>query len=332
MTICVSEKNIFTDTVCHYQTLFLRASEKKYSKMNQPKIVRALQLLMLLSHNKYRNNHEICEAFEFSERTFFRYLDTFREAGFAVKKNEHNVYRLEISTNKLTKSLGDLLYFSEEEACILRNAIDSIDTQTKAKELLKKKLYAVYDYKVIADVAVEHHDYRILNQLQNAIEGHFQVILKNYRSAHSNTTVDRFVEPYDITSTHDQVWCYEIDTHQNKIFKISRILDVEITDRHWTYEEKHQIGYMDIFRISSTQRFHIKLLLSLRATNLLLEEYPMSSPFLTETIGNRYILSTDVCSFEGVGRFILGLYDDIEILENEELISFINYKIKMMNK
>lgn len=300
--------------------------------MDQPKIVRVLQLLMLLSNNRYRTNQEICEELEFTERTLFRYLDTFREAGFAVKKNQNNVYRLDVSTNKLTKNLGDLLYFSEEEACILRNAIDSIDSQTKAKELLKKKLYAVYDYKVIADIVVEHHDYKILSKLKKAVEGQFQVVFKLYRSAHSNTMVDRFVEPYEITSSHDLVWCYEIDTHQVKVFKISRISDVEITNQPWIFKDKHQIGFMDIFRISSTQRFHIKLLLSLRATNLLLEEYPMSSPYLKETTGNRYILSTDVCSFEGVGRFILGLYDDIEILENEELISFINYKIKMMLK
>lgn len=63
--------------------------------MDQPRIVRELQLLMLLANNRYMNKDEICERFGFCERTFFRYIDTFREAGFAVKKNAYNAYRLE---------------------------------------------------------------------------------------------------------------------------------------------------------------------------------------------------------------------------------------------
>lgn len=298
--------------------------------MDQPKIIRELQLLMLLAGNRYMTNREICERFEFTERTFFRYLDSFRSAGFAVKRNENNVYRLEISAHKLTKSLGDLLYFSEEEALILRNAIDSIGSQTQAKEILKKKLYAVYDYKVIADIAVESHDAKVIQDLKAAIENCRQVVLKDYRSAHSNTTSDRLVEPYALTSGADQIWCYELETQTVKIFKISRIGQVVATDIPWAFTDKHATGYVDIFRMHSTQRFPIKLRLSLRAANLLMEEYPLSTQYLSPTNGNRFLLQTDVCSLEGATRFILGLFNDVEILENDELKAFVQYKVKMM--
>ena len=84
--------------------------------MDQPRIVRELQLLMLLANNRYMNKKEICERFGFCERTFFRYIDTFREAGFAVKKNAYDAYRIDTAANKMSRHLSELLHFSEEEA------------------------------------------------------------------------------------------------------------------------------------------------------------------------------------------------------------------------
>ena len=300
--------------------------------MDQPKIARLLNLMMLLADNHYMTNEEICSRLDFTERTLFRYIDTFRKAGFAVKKNQNNVYKLETSKNKLTRDLGELLYFSEEEAMILRSAIDSIDSRTKIKERLKKKLYAVYDYKVIADLAVENKDVKTVRDLQFAMQNSRQAYLLGYRSAHSSTTADRLVEPYAFTSAMDQIWCYEVESASVKTFKISRIQGVKILDKGWMFESEHKTGYVDIFRMHSTQRFPIKLRLSLRAANLLMEEYPLSIQFLTETDYNRYVIETDVCSFDGVARFILGLYDDIEILESAELKEYIKYKVKMLNK
>lgn len=300
--------------------------------MDQPRIVKELQLLMLLANNRYMTKEEICEHFGFCERTFFRYIDTFREAGFAVKKNPYNAYRIETAGNKMSRHLSELLHFSEEEELILRSAIDSIESDTKSKELLKKKLYAVYDYKVITDMGISKRTQRTIGELATAIDGKRQAILKGYRSAHSNTTSDRLVEPYDFTSGHEQVWCYEPKSRMVKLFKISRIQRVEVLQVTWKNEDKHETGYVDIFRIHSTQLFPVKLRLTLRAANLLTEEYPLSSQYLRDEGNGRFILETDVCQLEGVARFILGLFDDIEILGGDELTAYIKYKIKMMNR
>lgn len=300
--------------------------------MDQPRIVRELQLLMALANNRYATNEKICERFGFTPRTLYRYIESFREAGFVVKKNENGVYRLETATNKLTKHLSDLLHFSEEEEVILNYAIDSIEPTTRTRELLKKKLYALYDYKAIAKVAVEKRDMKHIQLLIDAIELRKQVFLKQYRSSHSNTTSDRLVEPYAFTDTLDQIWCYEISSMTVKIFKVARIGDVEITPQTWEHEKRHKTGYVDVFRIHSTQRFPVKLKLSLRAANLLMEEYPLSTKYLTQIEGNQYLLQTEVCSFDGITRFILGLYDDVEILESPDLKSFVQYKIKMLNR
>lgn len=300
--------------------------------MDQPRIVRELQLLMLLANNRYMKKEEVCRHFGFSERTFFRYIDTFREAGFAVKRNEYNVYRIETSANKMSRHLRDLLHFSEEEEMILRSAIDSIASDTKSKELLKKKLYAVYDYKVIADFGVSKLVQQNIHDLTQAISGRKQAVLLGYRSAHSNTTSDRRVEPYAFTSDHNQVWCFELDSQMVKTFKVSRIQKVDVLDTDWQHEERHETGYVDVFRMHGTQRFPVRLRLSMRAASLLSEEYPLSTPFLKASEGGSFLLETDVCRFEGVTRFILGLYDDIEILGGDDLRAHIEYKIKMLNR
>jgi len=298
--------------------------------MDQPRIVRELQLLMLLANNHYMNKSDVCRHFGFSERTFFRYLDTFREAGFAVKRDEYNVYRLETSANKMSRHLSELLHFSEEEEMILRTAIDSIEPTTKSKELLKKKLYAVYDYKVITDLGVSKHNQQTIRTLMSAIEEKRQVVLSDYRSAHSNTTTDRLVEPYAFTADHDQVWCYELGTQMVKTFKLSRIGRVEVLEKGWENESLHETGYVDIFRLHGTQRFPVRLRLSVRAASLLMEEYPLSTPHLQEQEDGRYLLETEVCRLEGVTRFVLGLYDDVEILGGEELRAHVQYKVRTM--
>jgi len=285
---------------------------------------------MLLANNHYMNKSDVCRHFGFSERTFFRYLDTFREAGFAVKRDEYNVYRLETSANKMSRHLSELLHFSEEEEMILRTAIDSIEPTTKSKELLKKKLYAVYDYKVITDLGVSKHNQQTIRTLMSAIEEKRQVVLSDYRSAHSNTTTDRLVEPYAFTADHDQVWCYELGTQMVKTFKLSRIGRVEVLEKGWENESLHETGYVDIFRLHGTQRFPVRLRLSVRAASLLMEEYPLSTPHLQEQEDGRYLLETEVCRLEGVTRFVLGLYDDVEILGGEELRAHVQYKVRTM--
>lgn len=107
--------------------------------MNQPGVERALQLLILLSNNRYTTMEEFCVRFDFSQRTFYRYVDTFRKAGLVVKKNENGVYRLETSNGKLSNTLKDLLFFTKEEEAVLYESIDSIETTTAVRENLKKK-------------------------------------------------------------------------------------------------------------------------------------------------------------------------------------------------
>ena len=62
--------------------------------MDQPKIERVLRLMkMMTSSNRY-TVEELAVRLDTSYRSIYRYIDTFKEVGFVVHKEEGGVYRL----------------------------------------------------------------------------------------------------------------------------------------------------------------------------------------------------------------------------------------------
>ncbi len=285
--------------------------------------------MMMLTANKY-TIEQLSNKLEMSPRTIYRYIDTFRNAGFLIKKNSDGRFRLD-RESKYFKEISELVHFTEEEAYILKNAIESIDENNILKQNLKSKLYSVYNYKIIADCVVKGSNAKNVNSLVDAIELRQQVILKDYTSANSKTITDRLVEPIGFTTNYIQLWAYEISSGETKTFKVSRIGGVEILEKEWEYESQHKKGYIDIFRMHGFNKFNVKLKLGVKAASLLKEEFPLAEKHLVEHTDNNdsryYILDLDVCSYEGVGRFVLGLLDDIEVIGSEEFKIFLKQRI-----
>jgi hypothetical protein len=84
--------------------------------------------------------------------------------------------------------------------------------------------------------------------------------------------------------------------------------------------------------MSSFQQYPVKLRLGLLSASLLSEEYPLAEQYLTKIRDNEWVLETNVCSYEGVGRFVMGLLHDIEIVDSPEFKVFIFDKIKLHEK
>lgn len=289
--------------------------------MDQPKLERLLRVMKMLTANNSLTVDEIAAKLAISQRSVYRYIDTFRAAGFVIKKTD-NFIKLDKSSPYF-KDISELIHFSEEEAFILKSAIENIDENNLLKQNLKKKLYTVYNYNILAETIVSGKNGRNVQQLVEAIENKRSVILRNYSSAHGNDIRDRHVEAYAFTTNYVQVWCYCPEEDTNKLFKVSRIGSVEVLDDKWHYQVKHQSGCIDIFRMNSCDMKHIKLKLGLRSANLLMEEYPLSIIKLKKLPDNEWLLDTDVCSYDGVGRFVMGLLDDIEIIDSPEFFHYI---------
>ncbi len=290
--------------------------------MDQPKIERILRLMRLMLGSTYYTMQDLQDTLGMSERTIYRYIDTFKAAGFAVEKTHGNVFRL-VTMKRPFPDLSKIVFFSEEEAYIVNRLIDSLDNTNALKQGLHRKLSAIYDATSIGDYVDKKSNSANIQALADAAKEKKVVILKKYESSHSSDVRDRRVEPFSFTTNYLDVWCYDLEDGKNKLFKIARIDDVIILEDPWTFERMHNSDAIDVFRMSGSERYHIRLQLSLQAKNLLLEEYPLAEKYIRKN-GNAYLFDGDVCALEGVGRFVIGLAADIKIIEGDALRVYIN--------
>ncbi len=293
--------------------------------MDQPKLERLLRIMQLMTDRKKRYTiQDLADILDISQRSVYRYIDTFESVGFIVNKSDGVVWLAKES--KHFRTIADLVYFTEEEAFVLKRAVESLDITNPAVNGVKSKLYSLYDFRKVADILVNPAVSRVVNTLLDAIANERQVILKNYRSSHSAKVFDRVVEPVQFGVNMVDILCYELSSCSCKTFKVHRIEEVIVTEQEWVFKDSHKRIVTDIFRFSGIDTYPIKLKLSMTAANLLMEEFSVSSDTIVKISDNEYIYRDSVCSFEGVGRFVLGLCNEIEILESEQFLDFLNKK------
>ncbi len=290
---------------------------------------RMIETLLLLGNPFGKSMDELTQKFNVSKRTIERYISSFRKIGFEVEtiKSDKTYYKIK-KQNNYKGNISELLHFTEEEALILHNAINSVDNKNILKENLLRKLYALYKDKRIKDLNYDTQCSQNISKINTAIKEKKQIILKNYESANTGTIKDRNVEPIEFTKGYLNVWCYDLDDNTNKIFKTQRINKVRILKSFQKFESQHKPGITDIFNISTNEKILTKLELSLRAKNLLIEEYPLAQNYITKLNDNKYLLNTQIANYSGVGRFVMGLIDEIKILEPYELKKYIENKIE----
>ena len=285
---------------------------------------RQLRLMVLLTQNREYSIDELCRKLDLSRRTLYRYLELFRDIGFEVVK-QHNFYRLD-KASPFFKEITQLIHFTEDEALTLRHVLDmASDTDVQVRHL-RHKLERIYDFGILNAMEADPVHAENLQRLYEAVKLHRQVVFHDYSSPHSGTTTDRVVEPYCFLDHHDAIRCYELRSGQNKTFKVSRIGRVEILDLLWSNEDRHVRVRTDLFRFSGEERLPVVLRLGRLSCNLLKEEYPQAAHCLQPDGDGHWLLSTEVCSFRGVGRFVLGLYEDVEVLGSDEFKAFLKRK------
>jgi predicted DNA-binding transcriptional regulator YafY len=231
--------------------------------MDQPKVERMLRLMMLLAGSRNYTVNELAEKLETSYRSIYRYIDTFKEAGFVIHKSG-DCYHI-AKESPFFKDISQLVHFTDEEAYMVNRLIDGIDDTNVIKQNLRRKLATIYSISSVADVVVKTENAGNVNALIEAIQEKKQVVLKDYASSHTGKVADRKVEPYKFTTNYISVWCYDLADGRNKLFKTERMGSVKVTDIDWTNEKDHKAEFMDIFRYSSSETEEIELRLSLRA-------------------------------------------------------------------
>ncbi len=299
--------------------------------MDQTKIVKLLRLMKTLTGNVSKTIDQVAKEMGITPRTVYRYIGDIRDAGFVVAKLYSNVYAM----GKVGRGLTDfnkLIYFTEEEAYITAKLIEGIDNNNVLKRDLQRKLASVYDSTSIANYIDNTANAANVEALADAIKCKKQVVLKQYESANSNEAKDRLVEPIEFTANMIDIWAYDVEKGENRVFKVARIHEVEVLDSDWAFAGEHKVLKPDVFRMTGNLNEKIVLQLDTRAKSLLLEEFPMAEKELKREDG-KWVLRTVVHSLEGAGRFVIGLAADVKILEGERLRKYVlDYQKKYIAK
>lgn len=286
---------------------------------------RELDLILLLIDNKGYTTLELAQKLGITRRNLYYYLDYLKESGFVLIKTG-TTYRLD-RHSPFFKKLHESIAFSNDEATYLYRLLEHAQKKDYQAQSIKAKLERYFNLEVLTDVGQRKRAEQNAAMLKEAMMQRKIACLKGYSSPHSKTVSDRLVEPFLFLNGDMDVRCYEINSHTNKTFKPSRAASVEITDVEWLNEAEHRKIYTDIFMFSGEERHHVKMYIGRLSHNLLLEEHPLSESFITETDDKeRWLFETDVVSFLGIGRFVLGLYDDIEVLGSEEFKAYLKSK------
>lgn len=298
--------------------------------MNQPKVVIALRLIKLLQNNISLTIDDVATQLNVVPRTIYRYIDTLKEAGFSVVNVTANIYNI-VEMPQPAPEFDKLVYFSDEESYLVNNLIDALSPTNALKLGLKKKLAIIYDSTNIEGFVDRKSNAAHVANLRKAAQNKKMVILRNYESANGNDVRDRLVEPFGFTNDFIEVWAYDTESKSNKVFKVQRIGEVEIIDKNWESEISHRKQGRDIFRMTGYANAHVRMQLSVRAKNLLIEEYPLAEKEITRE-GNFWILDTVVNDFAGICRYYVGLIPDIKVLEGEEFLEYVRSYIDRYGK
>ena len=250
--------------------------------------------------------------------------------GFFVNHNKLG-YNLD-AASPFFRDINESVSLNVDQAFFLYRMLigKDMDNPMAAKIMLKFKRF--YHFDVLGGSEKNYGPYTNYLLLQKAIKDRKCVVLHNYASSNSLTVRDRLVEPFMFLGEDTDVRAYEMESGINKTFKISRISIVEILDREWENVNKHRNAFTDMFMYSGEVRHHVLLRLDVSSYNCMQEEYPHSIFCLRPDDDTHWLFETDVANYEGIARFIMGLFDHIEVLEDKGLKKYLKEKIKRMGE
>ncbi len=296
--------------------------------MRFDKLKKQLELLILLSDGRNYTIEELCERMELSRRNFYYLLDFIKHAGFIVFKNQ-GCYHIDRRSPFFTQLL-QTIQFTDRDVKTIHSVLTMAGNDSEMVNQLRQKLENAYSLSVSADSPVRRQMDSNLKMLRKAMSEKKTVRLVGYSSPHSHTVKDRIVEPFLLLHDNQDIRCHELVSGANKTFKISRMTGVEMLDTPWLHEDSHRQVFTDIFMFSSEERHRVRLRLGQLSHNLFVEEYPQGAHYVTPNEDGSWLLDIEVCDYRGLGRFVLGLFKDVEVVEGDGFKAYMKDKINSL--
>lgn len=291
----------------------------------QAKILRVFQLIGLLKADG-RTVPQLALQLKTTQRTIYRYFRLLEELGFIIEidfSGKYFIHREEVETAEDQ--------FTLEEVSLLRQLIQKGATRHPLQESLFRKLAFHSEVRDLPRQFLKLRVARIFRLLSEAIEHKRQVLLKNYHSANSQEIKDRLIEPFQFGEGFKSVNALDVKDKQCKYFKLDRIGEVVIQDKPFKFAKLHERSSTDIFGMSGRKETWVTMQLSMRAYVLMREEFPLAIPYLEKKNNGSsrlFVFQGPVLSFKGIGRFAMGLADEITVTGPQDFKSYIKDKLK----
>ena len=253
-----------------------------------------------------------------AKRSILRYFATLREYGYDVQLNDDGIYRLQSYVPEQARDEQSIL-FTHEEAVLLSRLIENLDDTNQLKPSLQGKLASVFYHATVAPYIQRPWNAKNVEVLSVAMTEHKQVYMNGYECSYKGSNKDYVLEPYQMNVNCVDLWGYDVEDGRCKVFKLSRIGEVVLLQQPWQFEERHLKKTYDVFHIAGDEPWeHVRLQMLLKAKNLLVEEYPQTMNEVWFADGFWY-WEGDVYGVMGVGRFVLGMADAVDVAQGEKL-------------
>ena len=297
--------------------------------MEHETLARALQLLEILAEGQYLSVAQMVERSRLHPRGVYRLLKVYPSMGLTLERKGHT-YRLAADA-PLVKRITSYLHFTPDEVLTLRQILTAVPNNSVQARLLREKLERSTSEGVFIPPGVDEVTGRNIRTMFEAIEQERIVVLRGYTSSRSQKS-NRFVEPYAFLPGNRDVRCFEISSKTNKTFNLSRAESVEIVDLKWSFRNEHRPLVVDLFHFSGETTTTVKLRLGVLAKSVLLDEYPQAETHLEQEDETHWLWEDEYCSMKGIGRFVMGLLEDVEIVDAPELEAYIAEQIRQASR
>lgn len=289
------------------------------------KTTRFLRLISFLSSGYPKTKDECIILLGIKDSAFYNYRNTLLNSGFDVRQKDGQYWIDYPDQNN--QALRNVLHFSEEDCYLLAKCIDMLNENPEAANRLKQKLTVFFNQDKALEAYIHKQKSALVQALRKAQKEKKQILLINYASGNSQTVKNRMVEPFEFKDDFNLVWAFDTALGKNRQFKVCRIEDVQESPLRWEYERQHKSMPVDLFRNTGDLNKRVECTLSLKARNLLVEEYPLAERYLTPIAKNKFTLNAPVAKYEGPGRFVMGLTEDIQVSGDEEFREYLKQKI-----
>ena len=282
--------------------------------MDKDRVERIFSMFMYLTYNRNKNVEDLAKMLGVNKSTIYRYIDLYKSLGFELSTEYGGVYRVVSFPNDFKRLFK--LQPGKNIPCLEKDIDAGEPWNGSTYEVLGEfKENCAYTKVPFLRRFTEN-----ANKLIKASKEKKVVILRQYESNNRNSYCDRKVEPYDFGWYFNYLWAYDHKTLKNEMFRVTQIGEVEILDQNWSEEKRHKKQKLDVFGTAGHRTTHVRLRLTMRAKNRLIDEHPMAIR-MVRRMGDSLLWEFDagLCGYRELARFCQGYMNEIEILEGEGL-------------